>query len=190
MKQIDRYSIHLFADEQDGAYLAVCPEFPGVSAFGDTREEAIAEVRIALELAVETYVEEGWPLPTPEGVPDEELPSGEFRVRLPRSLHAQLARRAAREGVSQNQLVMYYLAAGLAREDALDHMERRPQPLAAQTAAAAISRMHGSIVVTLASTTLEELGEESESSNWATQRSLAGGLAGRGSAAKSSNWSN
>ncbi len=127
--QIDRYSIHLFADEQDGTFLAVCPEFPGVSAFGDTREEAIAEVRIALELAVETYLDEGWPLPAPEGVPDEELPSGEFRVRLPRSLHAQLARRAAREGVSQNQLVVYYLAAGLAKADALDRVEREPQRL-------------------------------------------------------------
>ena len=129
MDQIDRYSIHLFADEQDGTFLAACPEFPGVSAFGDTREEAIAEVRIALELAVETHLDEGWPLPAPEGVPDEELPSGEFRVRLPRSLHAQLARRAAREGVSQNQLVVYYLAAGLAKEDALDRVEREPQRL-------------------------------------------------------------
>ncbi len=117
MEQVDRYSITLFADEQDGTYLAVCPEFPGVSAFGDTREEALAEARTALELTIETYLEEGWPLPAPEGVPDEELPSGEFRVRLPRSLHAQLARRAAQEGVSQNQLVLYYLAAGLAKEE-------------------------------------------------------------------------
>ena len=135
MDQIDRYSIHLFADEQDGTFLAVCPEIPGVSAFGDTREKAIAEARVALELAVETYADEGWPLPTPEGVPDAELPSGEFRVRLPRSLHAQLARRAAQEGVSQNQLVMYYLAAGLAKEDALDRAVRSPQPLPARSRA-------------------------------------------------------
>lgn len=72
MQQVDRYSIHLFSDEQDGTYLALCPEFPGVSAFGATREAALAEVRIALELAVETYEDEGWPLPAPDGVPVRE----------------------------------------------------------------------------------------------------------------------
>lgn len=95
-----------------------------MSAFGGTREETIAEARIALELAVETYLDEGWRLPAPAGGSGEVLPSGEFRVRLPRTLHAQLARRAAQEGVSQNQLVVYYLASGIAKEDALDRVGR------------------------------------------------------------------
>lgn len=92
----------------------VSPEFPGVSAFGDSRDEALLEVRTALELAIETYEEEGWPLPEPAALPEQELPSGEFRVRLPRSVHAQLGRRAVAEGVSQNQLVVTYVVAGLA----------------------------------------------------------------------------
>jgi len=186
VNHIDRYSIHLFADEQDGTYLAVCPEFPGVSAFGDTREEAIAEARIALELAVETYADEGWPLPTPEGVPAAELPSGEFRVRLPRSLHAQLARRAAQEGVSQNQLVMFYLAAGLAKEDALHPVKRSLQRLPAQS----VSGVHGSIVANMVITQAETFGDESEFWNWGTQADLAGGPVERDAAARSRNWSN
>ena len=39
------------------------------------------------------------------------LPSGKFLVRLPRSLHAVLAREAAEEGVSLNQLVVSRLSA-------------------------------------------------------------------------------
>lgn len=114
MEATDRYSIHVFADEQDGGFVAVCPEFPGVSAFGDSREEALEEVRTALELAIETYEHEGWPLPEPQGLSAQELPSGEFRVRMPRTMHGQLAKRAATEGVSQNHLVIAYVAAGLA----------------------------------------------------------------------------
>lgn len=86
MEATDRYSIHVFADEQDGGFVAVCPEFPGVSAFGDTRQEAVKEARVALELAIETFVEEGWPLPEPLGLETQELPSGEFRLRMPRTL--------------------------------------------------------------------------------------------------------
>lgn len=112
--EADRYSLHVFPDEENGGNVAVCPEFPGVSGFGDSPEEAVREVRIALELAIETYLEEGWPLPEPLGLDTQELPSGEFRVRLPRSMHAQLSRRAAEEGVSQNHLVIAYMAAGLA----------------------------------------------------------------------------
>lgn len=114
MEATDRYSIHVFTDEQDGGIVAVCPEFPGVSAFADTHEEAIEELRIALRLAIETYQEEGWPLPEPKVIPAAALPSGEFRVRLPRTMHAQLAQRASMEGVSQNYLVVAFVAAGLA----------------------------------------------------------------------------
>jgi len=114
MAATDRYSIHVFADEPDGGFVAVCPEFPGVSAFGDSREQAFEEVRTALELAIETYREEGWPLPAPQGLETQDLPSGEFRVRMPRTMHAQLAKRAIAEGVSQNHLVIVYVAAGLA----------------------------------------------------------------------------
>ena len=41
----------------------------------------------------------------------EGLPSEKFLVRLPRSLHAVLAREAAEEGVSLNQLVVSRLSA-------------------------------------------------------------------------------
>ena len=36
MEQPNRYSVHVMADAEDGSYMAINPEFPGVSAFGDT----------------------------------------------------------------------------------------------------------------------------------------------------------
>jgi antitoxin HicB len=45
------------------------------------------------------------------------IPSGQWRSRVPRSMHAALARRAEREGVSLNSLVTALLAEGLRRRD-------------------------------------------------------------------------
>jgi len=42
------------------------------------------------------------------------------RLRVPRSMHAALARRADREGVSLNSLVTAMLAEGLGRRDVRD----------------------------------------------------------------------
>lgn len=42
--------------------------------------------------------------------------SGRFVVRVPKSLHASLAKEAKAEGVSMNQLVLVKLAVGLGRK--------------------------------------------------------------------------
>jgi len=51
---------------QDEVYIAFCGEFPGLSAFGYTRLEAIEEGEKALGLFIEDYKEEGGELPEPE----------------------------------------------------------------------------------------------------------------------------
>ncbi len=62
---MDRYRYIIVWSEDDEAYVALSPEFPGLSGIGDTREKAMTELEIALELAVETYQSEGWELPKP-----------------------------------------------------------------------------------------------------------------------------
>jgi hypothetical protein len=57
-------------------------------------------------------------------IPEPSYPeeySGKFNLRIPRSLHRQLAESAERDGVSLNQ----YVAALLARGDAQAQVERR-----------------------------------------------------------------
>ncbi len=110
---LQRYSRHVYYDAHEQEYVALCSEFPHVSAFGDTAEEALAELGVALEGAIEVHRDEGWALPEPLAPPEPQgLPSGKFVVRLPRTLHARLVRRANRDGVSLNSVVIALLAEG------------------------------------------------------------------------------
>lgn len=104
------YTFNIFWSEEDEAFIAICSDFPGVSAFGETEEQALAEVKIALKLAIETYKEEGWELPKSRVL---DAYSGQMRIRFPKSLHAMLAEQAEREGVSINTLVVNYTAQGI-----------------------------------------------------------------------------
>lgn len=105
---MQRYSFAITWSELDQNYVALCPEFLGLSGLGNTAQEAIAELQVALELAVETYEAEGWPLPGPQL---RSQYSGKLLVRLPKSLHATLAQEAETEGVSLNTHVVSRLSA-------------------------------------------------------------------------------
>ena len=97
-----RYSFNITWSEEDGEYVATCPAFPGLSALGKTEAEALLEGKVALELFIESYLADSIPLPLPEVVHEY---SGQFRVRLPKSLHRQASELANSEGVSLNQFI-------------------------------------------------------------------------------------
>ena len=105
-----RYSVVMAWSREDGGYIATIPELPNLSAFGETAEEAAREVEVAAEGYLEALGESGSPAPAPLEVPSF---SGQFRVRLPVSLHEALVMHARREGVSLNTLVVSLLAEGL-----------------------------------------------------------------------------
>lgn len=107
---MNHYGYSVRWSDEDEAFIALCPEFPGLSAFGETAAEALEQIEVAVGLAVETHEAEGWPLPEPQPVTQY---SGQFRLRMPRSLHAELAARAEAEGVSLNSLAVAYIARGL-----------------------------------------------------------------------------
>ena len=48
--------------DEDGAWIAECPSIPGCVSQGDTREEALANVREAIVLCLEVRAERGLPL--------------------------------------------------------------------------------------------------------------------------------
>ena len=60
-----RYTIELFYSEDDGGYIAVVPELPGCSAFGESEEEALREAKIAIDLWIETAKKENREIPKP-----------------------------------------------------------------------------------------------------------------------------
>lgn len=108
-----KYQIVLRFIPEDGLWVAAVPELPGCSTHGKTRAEALANIEEAIDEWVATAQEKGWPVPAPKTGLEEY--SGRFVVRLPKSLHRQLARLAEAEGVSLNQYVVYLLSVNASR---------------------------------------------------------------------------
>jgi antitoxin HicB len=96
-------------DEEDGfeGFVAAVEELPGCWSQGETLEEAAAGIRDAMVSWLSVALEDGVEIPEPR---DPDAYSGRFLLRIPRSLHAELARQAEAEGVSLNQYVMSALA--------------------------------------------------------------------------------
>ena len=63
-----KYALHIFWSQEDEGFIAICDEFSGLSAFGETREEALFEAQIALDAMIETYLSGGIALPEPREI--------------------------------------------------------------------------------------------------------------------------
>jgi predicted RNase H-like HicB family nuclease len=48
------YAIEIFYSDEDKGYIAAVPELAGCSAFGKTEEEALEEIKVPMELWLET----------------------------------------------------------------------------------------------------------------------------------------
>ncbi len=107
------YTVCMYYDDSEGdpVWMAYVEEFRGCMSHGDTPEEATAMIREAMELWIGGALEEGWEIPPPK----EHFPEydGRFRVRVPAGLHERLAREAAAQETSLNQLVTAILAEGV-----------------------------------------------------------------------------
>ncbi len=62
-----KYAIEIFYSDEDEGYIAVVPELPGCSAFGETEEAALKEEKVAIELWLEVAETEGREIPHPRG---------------------------------------------------------------------------------------------------------------------------
>lgn len=104
------YTVTIVHDrDEDGneGYVAAVDELPGCMAQGATAAEAAERIRDAMHGWLEAAIDIGATIPEPRTLDDF---SGRFLLRVPRSLHADLARRARQEGVSLNS----YAAGALA----------------------------------------------------------------------------
>ena len=59
------YHINVFWSDEDACYVADIPDLSFCSAFGETAEEAVAEVEIAKKAWLEVARETGKPIPEP-----------------------------------------------------------------------------------------------------------------------------
>ena len=118
------------ADEGEG-FLVEFPDVPGCISDGSTPEEALANGRDALKSVLLTKIEFKDPIPKPGAFA---AASGQFRQRIPKSLHARLVARASQEGVSLNTLVAAFIAEGLGRTPNTNPQRKRRSAPAAPKA--------------------------------------------------------
>jgi len=101
------YRLELVPDADEGGYVVSYPDLRGCLSTGETIEEAIANAEEAKREWLAAAMEEGYPIPDPSS---DEAYSGQFKLRIPKSLHRQLAMQSKKEGISMNQYCLYLLS--------------------------------------------------------------------------------
>ena len=104
---IDHYTYRVTWSSEDGSFIGLCAEFPSLSWFASSPEEAFSGIRCLVADSVADMQTASEPIPEPLA---ERAYSGKFMVRVPPETHRALAIRAAEEGVSLNRLVSARLA--------------------------------------------------------------------------------
>jgi antitoxin HicB len=96
-------------DGSETVWTAEIPELPGCIGAGDTPLEALLAVEDARKSWIEIALLEGRTIPSPAA---EDLfnYSGKFTLRLPKTLHKELAEKAEQEAVSLNQYLLYLIS--------------------------------------------------------------------------------
>ena len=107
------YKMEIIPDLDEGGYAVNWPELPGCVTCGETLEQAVRNAEDAKYTWLETAIEEGTEIPEPMNLDDY---SGQFKLRLPKSLHRTLSEQASAEGISMNQYCLYLLAMNSARQ--------------------------------------------------------------------------
>jgi predicted RNase H-like HicB family nuclease len=100
--------------DEGGGYHAEILEFPGCYAQGESPDDAYKNLEEAAEAWIEVCLDKGQTIPDPSSSLGY---GGNVLLRLPRSIHRQAAKMAARDRTSLNQ---YLLAAVSARVGADD----------------------------------------------------------------------
>ncbi len=75
-----RYPAQVFRSEEDEGYIAVAPDLPGCSAFGETQQEALNELQSAIAAWIEAARAAGNPVPEPSLPAVEENYSGILKL--------------------------------------------------------------------------------------------------------------
>lgn len=115
MKTIDYYMalpyrMEIIPDAEEGGFTAMFPDLPGCLTCSDTMEGIISNAIDAKKAWIQAALEDGIEIAEPETDEDIMEYSGQFKLRMPRSLHRTLSINAKKEGISMNQYCTYLLA--------------------------------------------------------------------------------
>ena len=101
------YRMEIVEDRDEGGFVISFPDLPGCITCGETIESAAANAMDAKRAWLEAALDEGIAIDEPDSL---ENYSGQFKLRIPRSLHRSLAEHSKREGISMNQYCVYLLS--------------------------------------------------------------------------------
>ena len=101
------YRMELVPDPDEGGFAVSFPDLPGCLSCGDTADAALQNALDAKKAWLEAAIESNVSIHEPGSLDDY---SGQFKLRVPKSLHRSLAEISKREGVSMNQYCVYLLS--------------------------------------------------------------------------------
>ena len=103
------YKMVIIPDSEEGGFAVSYPDLPGCISTGETIEEAIRNAEDAKKEWIKAAIEENIAIPDPS-IYDPDSYSGQFKIRIPKSLHRDLSLHAKEEGISMNQYCLYLLS--------------------------------------------------------------------------------
>jgi len=107
------YRVEVIKDMEEGGYTLSCPELKGCITCAETIQEGFEMIEDAKKCWFTACIEDGIPIPKPN---DTDQYSGQFKIRIPKTLHKTLAEQSKQEGVSMNQFCVYLLSTGVNAE--------------------------------------------------------------------------
>lgn len=109
------YRMEIIPDMEEGGFTAWYPDLPGCMTSSESIEGIIANALDAKKAWIEAALDEGVEIYDPSNESDASEFSGQFKLRMPKSLHRDLSVHAKQEGISMNQYCVYLLARNDAR---------------------------------------------------------------------------
>ena len=107
ISETDKFTYRVTWSQEDGEFISLCAEFPGLSWLATSPEEALKGIRSVINTCVQDMAENGEDIPRPIATRQY---SGKFMVRIPPEVHRHLATQAAESGVSLNRIASAKLA--------------------------------------------------------------------------------
>ena len=107
------YKLEIVPDTEESGFVASYPELTGCITCGGNIVDVVANAEDAKKAWLTAAIEDNIEIEEPESVDSY---SGQFKLRLPKTLHKTLAEDSKKEGVSMNQYCVYLLAKNSEKE--------------------------------------------------------------------------
>ena len=108
-------------EQEDGYYIVYVNEFAGICTDGESIEEAMINIKEALEAAIEIYIEQGKIIPVPV---NKKKYKGNIAYRTSPERHFKIARIAQQKHISLSKIIDLIIDTGLDRLNPLQSNHR------------------------------------------------------------------